>query len=216
MSGFYILYHSLIFSAFLLALYSYRKTRENIYMVLLLVLTLATELLAEVLISYKLEFVWAYHIYTPINYTFLALHFHQHIKSIQVKKIIIFSIIGFCLFCLIMSSFFYKFKEFPGLCITVDGFLVIIICIYYLFNINPGSEKRFFKSSEVWIAVGLLFFFGGTSFFNGVYTALFNMDKAKAIQLFSIINKPLNIFLYLCFNIAMLCSIIRKKSFTLQ
>ncbi len=211
MSGFYILYHSLIFSALILALYSYRKTGENIYVASLLIITLITELLAEVLIKLQFEFVWAYHIYTPLNYTFLALHFHQHIKNEKVKKAIIYSIVGFCLFCLGMSALFYRFKEFPGLCITVDGCLIILICIYYLFNINPDSEQEFFKRSEVWIAVGLLFFFGGTSLFNGVYTALFNMDKDKAIRLFSMINKPLNIFLYLCFNIAMLCSVIRKK-----
>ncbi len=148
MSGFYILYHSLIFSALILALYSYRKTGENIYVASLLIITLITELLAEVLIKLQFEFVWAYHIYTPLNYTFLALHFHQHIKNEKVKKAIIYSIVGFCLFCLGMSALFYRFKEFPGLCITVDGCLIILICIYYLFNINPDSEQEFFKRSN--------------------------------------------------------------------
>ena len=217
MSLFYIAYHFLLLIGLCLGIYVIRKGNKKYkFITWLLGITLFVELLAEVLIKIKIEFVWAYHLYTPFNYALLALHFKQFFVNKGVKKAVNISIMVFFIFSYSLSILLYNLTDFPGLIITVDGLLIVIICVYYLLNINPEDEKVFFRNANVWISIGLIFFFGGTSFFNGVYTKLFELDKGTALQLFGIINKPLNILLYSSINIGLLCLAVRKKSIILQ
>ena len=183
----------------------YKGDKRFFYLAWLLGITLFVELMAEVLIRLNKEFVWAYHLYTPFNYAFFALYLRQYISSATVKKLIIFSIVLFFAVSYSLSGFLYDFNDFPGICITINGLLLTAISVYYIFNINQQEGLSFLKNPNIWIVIGILFFFGGTAFFNGVYTKLMNLNKARALNLFGIINKPLNISLYSCINIGLVC-----------
>ena len=192
-----------------------KRSKNYRYLTLLLGITLLTELIAEILINFKVDFVWIYHLYTPVNFALLALHFNQLFTKKFVKKAIIISIFGFFIFSYSLSMFIYRFTDFPGIIITIDGLLMVVICVYYLLNIDPEFEPIFFQNPNVWISIGLICFFGGTAFFNGVYTKLLQLDKVSALKLFGVINKPLNILLYSSINIGLLCLVARKK-YTIQ
>lgn len=113
-----------------------------------------------------------------------------------------------------ISVFYYHFTGFPGLNINFEGILQSIVCTYILFNLEVQEDRSILKNPYFWICSGILIFFGTTFFFNGVYTKLLNMDGDKALQLFSMINKPLNLIFYALIIIGILCLPISKKPIT--
>lgn len=216
MNAYYIIYHSLIFLALVLAFISYTKgyTRAKFFIILLFI-TLAVELLAEILHANKMPFVWAYHGFVVIEYTLLCLYFLGAASSIKGRRVIVYSIPAFATFSIWVSYFLYAFRSFPGVNINVSGLLLFISFTYLLFNLKMDAPVFVFNHPDFWISIGILIFFGGTFLFNGVYTRLLNFDEQKAMELFGIINKPLNLLLYSCIIIGLTCSI-RNKRYIIQ
>jgi hypothetical protein len=134
---------------------------------------------------------------------------------VRFSKYILVSIPIVVLVFLSISDTYYHFQDFPGINLNISGFLFFLMCTNLLFNLDEKDDTSVLKKPDVWIAFGLLIFYGGTFFYNGVYTKLLNMDQDKALFLFSLINKPLNIIFYLLINIGLLC-LIQRKRFTIR
>jgi hypothetical protein len=89
--------------------------------------------------------------------------------------------------------------------------LICIICTYVMLNLDIQLFDAIYKQPDFWISLGLLIFFGGTFFSNGLYTYLYELDPVQAKKLFNIINSPLNLIQYTCFIIGFVCAIPRKS-----
>lgn len=207
---FYFIYYPLLVSGFILGLKTAIKKDGCFFLIaVLLGITLLEESVVGVLRITGKSFTWIYHLYTPINFILFALFFRQYINNRVVQQLIVLAVIFILGFDYAISIWLYNFDRFPGLLITVNGFLLTLICIFYLFNIS--ADIPFFKNPVVWITIGVLLYFGGTAYFNGVYTKLLNMEEDKALELFGIINQPLNLVLYSCINIGFICCLRQKK-----
>jgi hypothetical protein len=214
MSVYFIVYHSLVAATILLSISAYnKKTKRLNGLIFLLSLTLLVELAAEILSNNKIEFVWIYHIFNILEYCLLAIFLGDMVVTRKIRHFINVSVIIYILLGTAISFFFYAYTGFPSININIEGFLLSLISIYALFNLDPKSSKSIFTHPDFWFCSGILIFFGCTAFMNGLYTNILNYSKSEAIDLFSVINKPLNIILYSFFGIGILCIILTKRDF---
>jgi len=182
-------------------------------LLLVLIFTQLVEMYAQFSILKDRPFVWMYHFFVCIEYSLLVLYLRLAINIKKVGRIIIFTIPVFVILSLLVSHFFYHFQDFPGINICTEGFLLFIFCVVLLFNLDVVEDESIFSNPDLWIALGILIFEGGTFFYNGVYTKLLSIDADKAMELFGLINKPLNLCLYSFINIGLVC-LIKKKKYT--
>lgn len=192
-----------------------RGKRQYLPLCVLFAITLSEELVVAWLVVNKQEFIWIYHIYALFEYTLLCLYFMQ-LASPKMRKLVIFSIPLFVIISLSISHWYYRYSAFPGANINTEGVFICIICTYVMLNLDIHQYRTIHRNPDFWICLGLLVFFAGTFFSNGLYTYLFSMDPERAFQLFGIINKPLNLTLYVCFIIGFLCAIPRKSTLRLS
>lgn len=211
MNTYYIIYHSLIFIALVLAIIAAKRGAAAMpFLVWLLSLILSVELLAEYFIYLKKPFVWAYHLFVTAHYGLLCAYY-LHTGGTQRRNPVLLSIPIFILFSLGVSTLVYRFSLFPGININVAGALLFIIFTHLLFNLENSAAAPVYKHPNFWIAIGVLLFFGGTFMVNGIYTPLLRLDDKKAVELYLTINRPLNLAQYSCFIIGLLCSIPKRK-----
>lgn len=212
MTTYYFYYHLLIGIAFVLSITAFaRGHKKFIILGVLLCFTLAVELAADILYKKKIDFTWIYHLFNLVEYSLFCWFLSYSVWSKRVKQVVfmsipVFLIIGFCI-----SFWLYSFSGFPGININIEGFLLSVLCIYILFTLEADTNLPIYANSDFWICLGILLFFGCTFFFNGIYTGLFNISKQHALEIFAIINKPMNIILYLFIIIGITCSLLKKR-----
>ncbi len=214
--SYYLYYYLLIFVVIVLSFVALKKGHKRVLpLCILLILTLFVELLADRLSTLKLEFVWAYHIYSPLEYGLICLFIIPEIFKNKLKLFITISIPLFAIFSFSISLLFYHFKTMPGINIGVEGLLVSSLCVYRIFNLDVRTNKQIYLHSDFWICIGFLLFFGVCSFFFGIYTPLFRLSNSEAFFLFGKIIMPFNIVLYFSILIGILC-LVQKKRYTTQ
>jgi hypothetical protein len=155
-----------------------------------------------------------YHSFNIVEYPLLCAFLLYAVKQPKIKLAIQISILFYIITCFSISQFYYHFKNFPGLNINIEAIFLSLICTYILFNLEIDEERSILKNENFWISAGLLIFFGTTFFYNGIYTKLINIDTEKALDLFGLINRPLNIILYSSIIIGILCLQTNKKRTT--
>jgi hypothetical protein len=215
MSTYNIIYNSLIVAAFILSLIAFLNGYKRFGFISALMLTTSlVELTALYYINRNTDFTWMYHVYNVIEYTLFSLFLSGSVKSDGIKKIIWISIPAFIIIGQLISYYHYRFSGFPGLNINIEGLLLSIICVYILFNMEVIEDVSVFKNYNLWICSGIFIFFGTTFFYNGVYTKIAHLHGDRALILFGIINRPLNIILYSLIITGILCLPISRKSIT--
>lgn len=188
--------------------------RRFLPLCIVLTIQLAEELTVAWMYAKKMEFIWIYHIYALFDYTLFSIYFMQ-LVSPKYRRWIIFSILAFVLISASISYWYYHFKSFPGANINTEGVFICIICTYVLLNLDIQRYDAIYKNPDFWICLGVIVFFGGTFFANGMYTYLFNIDKVQARRLFIIVNTA-NLIQYTCYIIGFLCAIPRRSSIQLS
>ena len=176
---------------------------------------MAEELTVGWLHARGVAFIWIYHIYVIIDYTLFCIYFMQMVP-LKYHRWIKISILIFALVSASLSYWYYQFETFPGININTEGVLICIICTYVLLNLDIRLYNAIYKHPDFWIALGLLTFFGGTFFLNGLFTYLFEMDPLKAKKLFRTINNPLNLIQYICFIVGFIWAIPRRSTIRLS
>ena len=212
----YVIYLGLLMVSWLLSIsLCMRGQRRYLPLCVLLSVTFWMELSVYWLYANGIEFVWIYHIYVLFEYTLLCIYFMQ-ITSKKYHRVIQVSIGVFVVASLSISYWYYQFKSFPGANINTAGVLLCVLCTYALMTLDIRRYDAIFKHPDFWISLGLLIFYGGTFFSNGLYSYLYTIDPVQAKKLFAIINKPLNLILYSCFIIGFICAIPRRSTIRLS
>ncbi len=216
MSAYYIFYHGLILIALAMAgVAVYKGYRYVLPLAILLFLTLLLELAVEImLMSEALNFTWLYHVFSIIEYGLFSFYLVHAVNNKRIKTAVRWSTLLFALTGLTISFFLYRFKGFPGININLEGILLFVFSTYVLFTIEPKEERSIYELPNFWISIGILIFFGCTFLFNGIYTKILQMNEERALHLFGIINKPLNIVLYSFIIIGLGCLKTQRKHIT--
>ena len=123
-------------------------------------------------------------IYIAIEYSILVYFFSVLIKNNIFKKVILFSIIPFWIYCI--YNFFVSehdtFNNYPAL--LEFAVFIIIILFYFYEKMNIVSSIPLFKSISFWLCVGLFIYFTGNLFFLLFITS--TSDKNILQQMFLI------------------------------
>jgi hypothetical protein len=210
------IYLSLIALALLLAIKAYKSgVGKARFLVFVLSATLLVELYSTWAIPNKIAFGWAYHLFNPIEYTGFCLYFLATHYSQKPKFWVKYSIPIYIIASLSISFFVYHVGKvqnrnaMPALNINLEGLLLFIVYTYLLFSLD--EDMPVYLTGDFWISVGVMSFFGGASIFLGLYSILFKINYEGTMGLFGLIARPLNIVLYCCIIIGLLCTIRNRK-----
>jgi hypothetical protein len=200
-------YISLMFIAFLLSVYIWKKIdRKVIHIVIVLLLGLITEFIVILLQKKKLPYAIVYHIYIPAEYVLYSFFFRTKTTNRKIDRFILYSIPCYIATSIILSAFFYHFKGIPTLNSNIEGFLLIIWSVWLLNSFDEFEETSIFMKPALWLCMGLIVFYAGNFIFNSYYNHIKNTDKALAKMLNDYINIGLNIFLYFTMSISFICT----------
>jgi hypothetical protein len=177
---------------------------------LLMGVTLGVELLAEWLIYHHHDFAWMYHVFVIIEYALLGWYFYRVVASPVWQKWIVWSIPVYAAVSMALSVYMYEPSDLPGQNINIEGILVSVMCAAVLLNLDTKVHASMTRHPDFWICCGLLVFFAGTFFSNGLFSYLVSLDREQARKMFSMVNKPLNLILYSCLTIGFICAKLRK------
>lgn len=214
MELYYKFYLSLIFLALALSMAVFKAGyKKGGYLSLVLIATLLTELYSTYALFLNKKFGIVYHLFCPVEYTCLCLYYIKACTSPKFKTLAKYSIPVFITFSLCVSYFLYHFKLTPSLNINLEGMLIFILYTHLLFNIKVPFDIDIYQHPDFWIAVGMLFFFGGVFVFLGLYPMLFNIDFKATMHLFGLITRPLNIVFYSCLSLAFIFLLWKKRYF---
>ncbi len=212
-NSFYVVYHSLILIAFILAVLSYRKGGQDVfYLMLMLLSAFVVEAAAGFFKYYHIKGQsWIYHVYNLVEYAFLSMYYIRNCNVIKFKQAVGWSMIIFILFGLVVSSFLYHFHSMPALNINVEGLLLCLMYTHLLFSIETDVKLPVYGHPDFWISVGVLIFFGGAFVYFNVYRTLLHLNYEQTLMMFGRIMNPLNIVLYVCIIIGLLCLHLNRK-----
>lgn len=138
-------------------------------------------------------------VYTIVEYALFAIFLNQLYKNKVAKKIVLYSIIPFVLFCILnYLSNGSKFSSYP----LLTEFLAFIVFIIYFFYEKMKTEvvNPLYQSITFWICVGLFLYFTGNFFYLLFIDS--TTDKIVLQQLrtiYSIVTISKNILLSLAF-----------------
>lgn len=197
------IYNKIYLVLLLIALISYLVAfrKKELYIKLLigymglLLLTLVASVYATNIIGVKNNLI-IFHIATPFEYLFLGLLYYQAIINATARKLVLVSIPVFIALSVFFSLFVQHVDENNSYAIIAEAILVITWSLFYLREIMLLQHITVLhRYSLFWITVGLLFFFTGTLFTQGMLNYLITND----MQLARSIYRVSHIFEYLLF-----------------
>jgi hypothetical protein len=213
---YYIIYHSLILLALLLSYLPYKKgAKKALFLVLVLLATFIVESITAVLRTNHIKgFSWIYHVFNLFEYTLFCLYYVKNCTVKKYKSVVIWSIPVFIIFSFCISCFLYGFTSLPALNINIEGLLLFIIYTQLLFNLDVHLKMSIYNHPDFWISTGVLIYFGGVFVYFSLYRTLVYLDRKENLKLFGTITQPLNIILYCCIIIGLICLLRNKKYLT--
>ena len=105
------------------------------------------------------------HLFTIIEFSFLALILQPNIEELIPRKRVIQLIITFSLFSIINSIFFESIFQFNAFAMAVEGVLIIflsLVCLYLILKTLKIKEPE--HSPLIWIIFGNLLYFSSSLF----------------------------------------------------
>jgi hypothetical protein len=156
----------------LISLFFYKKIKEiSIWVVVLYCLY---SFVNDEIIDHKLKHdqnvsIYLYY-FTLFEYLAFGGILYTFIKKSAIKKVLIFATIIFSFFCLYMINF-GKLKVFDSLQTSIECIIIILFCLYFLFEQLANPQEEFiYTSYKFWITITLLIYLSG-AFFLFTYAA---------------------------------------------
>ena len=157
--------------------------------------------------------------YNIVDFSFICLVLREFIANMQIRKIILLSLVIFALFAIINLVFIQKKVGFNPINYTVESLITAVLCIYYFFELFQKTEApSLSRLPPFWISSAILFnvvlsfpMFASLSFMDE--QTIQNQVSFKLI--FDNIEAMFNIILiltYVLYSIGFLCVIRISKS----
>lgn len=206
-----LLYFSSLVVCFLTSLFTYKYNKGLKVFPLLMGTTLAVEIVSHLLSNNRISPFPIYHFFIPVNGVMFAYIFYYSVDSKSTRKIISIATGLFVTATLLITVLYYRLADFPGIPLNILGIFSIAMSLFVILTLNPIYEIPIYKHPLTWICLGIIVFFTGTFFLNGIYNYLIETRSRERIMVHNIINNGLNCFMYSCFAIGMICSHRLKK-----
>ena len=206
------IYYLVVAICFIASLIAYKYNRSFKVLPWLMGTSVIVEAMAAVLtFIYGINPFWLYHIYLLVYSGLMTYFFYHLISEPSIKKILVITFFIYIIISLYLTLFFYSLTDFPGLSMNLLGFLLISCSVYVIFTLEPVNNIPLYKHPVAWICIGIIVFYTGTFFLNGIYNYLILSKSKNRVIIHSIINNGLNCFMYLSFIMGLVCSHRLKK-----
>lgn len=195
------IYYTILILGIVIGFYRFKKLAKSTRVFwLLLIVTMISELCAYLcnkLISIN---YLVYHIFSPLQYCFVALGFNKELKLEVIKISIPLMIIT----SIIISVWFQPVSKLNTFYINLNFFITTLIAVYYLWKLlKLDTEYSFSVFPLFWISCGFLFFNISNLFAFGTFNTFFKVNN-QLERVFAYVRIFTNYLLYLLFVIAFL------------
>ena len=148
-------------------------------------------------------FIFFLALFTVLEFSFFCLFFYYAISIVVIKKIVLFTWLGFFIFSCIDFFYINKMGALGSVSIGIESILIIIMCVYYLYVQIRGSNNLFvYSTSNFWIIISFLIYLSGTFFLYIMADKMF-YNETYRVQ-YNIINSAFNIIKNILLSVAML------------
>jgi len=138
-----------------------------------------------------------------LYYSFI---FCNILQKPSLKKAVIITAIIFSIFACINVFLIQGFYRFHTISYRVGAVMIVVWCFLYFRQLMHSSERIILiKNSFFWMSTGLLFFYLGFFFYFSAFDYIVYKKIKFSKDLWNIISETLNILLYSCFVIALIC-----------
>lgn len=149
--------------------------------------------------------LFLFHLFTPIEYILVCLIYYRSFEESFYKKGILWSMCGFAIVCLLLSFFVEDWQMNNSYAKIIES-LLITVCILLYFRQLLSADKvvNFNNDPLVWVSLGLLTYFIGNLFIEGLFNLLVSRNRTMANDLYTYTYLfEFNLFLQI--NIALFC-----------
>jgi hypothetical protein len=149
---------------------------------------------------------WLYNLSIPVEYLFYSFIIYQSVKSASFKKLILFAA-GIFFVYIIYTNFISPgiMKFNAGFLFYGSGLMVLLSCLFFWDLFSETFIVSLVKHPVFWIVTGLFLFNLGEFSYNLFADMLFIRGDKTGV-FFRQINNYLNLVLYICISIGLLCS----------
>ena len=176
-----------------------------------LCITLIVEIGAWWLTENNINTIVFFNFFSLFEFVFYMYVLKNIILSPRIKTVISITIIIYSALALINIFFIQKMYTFHTLTYSIGCLLIVLISIYYFFELfKSPSAVNLKKEPAFWIVTGLLFFYTCTLPFFGLANYIYRVLPVLARN-FEAILSMLNVLLYSLFTVAFLCRIKMRK-----
>lgn len=206
------IHHYIEITALLTSVICWRKIKDSPlrWFVPYLAFIVFVELFGKYLASVKhTPNAWLYNLSVPIEYLFFGLLIWSALKKLLYKRIVL-ALLNLFLFyvCyeLVLGNGIKIFNA--GFLQAGSGLMVLFSCLFFWELFERPTEVSLLRLPMFWIVAGLFLFNLGEFSYNLFANLLFKKGDRAAV-FFRQINNYLNLVLYVCISIGLLC---RKAS----
>lgn len=195
------------FSAFLVALFYYRKLKNTfmVWFIPFLLFTSICELSSTIIYeNYGTSTYWIFSILLPTTNYFYGFIFFKLINSEKLKNIFF----AVALIYLVLNILFVILSEgFIVPLLLISSIMMVILALYYFYRclLDDVDLNSPIIKSGLWFASGILIFYSGISItfslFNYIHEHHLNIG---GVSLYNFVPRCLSIILYACVSIALI------------
>jgi hypothetical protein len=184
----YIYFVFLVTALLIYALEIRKKEYYSRLIFVYLLILLLTDLLAiAVLVVWKLKNnLFIFHVFTPLEYAIFSLLYLNQIQSPRVKKVIRASIPGFIGLSILFSAFVQHPDINNSYVMIMESILLSTWCLLFLREAILYPTVSYLQRYPMfWISVGILFYFVGDIFVEGLLNYLVKHSMTMAIRFYN-------------------------------
>jgi hypothetical protein len=204
-----------IFIALAASLNAYFRRKDDVYLRLFPFFLLLTLLVESASLSGVVRGDAShamYNFFSVLEFTFYLFVLGEIIRNTRIKRLVRYTIWLYDVLALGNIIFIQKIYGFPALTYALGCLLIVIVCIYYFFELfQLPHSLALTQQPAFWICSGLLFFYCCS------FPIFASMNLTKGLppfifRNFGLIINILNVLLYSSFTIAFVCRLRTRKS----
>ncbi|MDO3627583.1 hypothetical protein [Mucilaginibacter sp. BT774] len=209
------IYYALLVACFIYSLYFLQDYKVKV-LAILLFLSIATEILAEINIYKKVNYYVYYHGFTIVEYGLISGILYQCIRDKLTKIILLISIPVFSIVCALIMIYVQNISESPSISGGLEGTLLIIWCLRAFYDLDPVKHGTIFQQPPFWFIMAFYSYYCIVTPFNCFFNTL-QADPhylALSTKAFAVINNAANYLLYILCMIGLSC--LKQVKYTRQ
>lgn len=183
--------------------------RNSFFM--LIVLSFFVELISSVLSYFKLNNIWLYYLFTPVEFSLILFSLNNLLKEkLNTTTVAAFVVMIFA-FTMVDFLFINGIQHFNSFTRSMELLLLISISLYGFFNLMRNPPSFFLQRSPLfWLSFSVLLYSAGNLFLFASHNILLEVQKQQS-QNYWILHSILNIVFNLLLAKTVLCMKAEQK-----